>query len=124
MNNERRNYPRVALETEANLVVCGVVRSATVLNLSPTGLQMQCRRQIVERMAEQKRDCGMYPDFDLEFSLPAIEPAKTRVKSSCSVAHCRRLSQNTYHLDLNFVNLSESDQKRLSEFIHHTATAQ
>jgi hypothetical protein len=114
----------VALETEANLLVCGVVRSAVVLNLSPSGVQMECRRQLVERMTEQKRDSGMYPDFDLEFSLPAIEPAKSWVKSSCSVAYCRRLSHDTYHLDLNFINLSESDEKRLSEFIHQTATSQ
>jgi c-di-GMP-binding flagellar brake protein YcgR len=124
MNNERRNYPKVALETEANLLVSGVVRSAVVLNLSPSGVQMECRRQLVERMAEQKRASGMYPDFDLEFSLPAIAPEQSWVKSSCSVAHCRRLSQNTYHLDLNFVNLSENDEKRLSEFIHQTATSQ
>jgi len=124
MNNERRNYPKVALETEANLLISGVVRSATVLNLSPSGVQMECRRQLVERMAEQKRDSGLYPDFDLEFTLPANEPARARVKSSCSVTHCRRLSQNTYHLDLNFVNLSETDEKRLSEFLHHTATSQ
>ncbi|MFT4860837.1 MAG: hypothetical protein ACI95C_000035 [Pseudohongiellaceae bacterium] len=124
MNNERRNYPKVALETEANLLICGVVRSATVLNLSPSGLQLECRRQIVERMAEQKRASGMYPDFELEFDLPANEPAKTQVKSSCSIAYCRRLSQNTYHLDLNFVNLSETDKKRLSDFIHHSATSQ
>ena len=124
MNNDRRNYPKVALETEANLLISGVGRRATVLNLSPSGVQMECRRHLIEQMAEQKRDSGMYPDFDLEFSLPASEPFKTRVRSSCSVAHCRRLNQNTYHLDLNFVNLSETDEKRLSDFIHHTATAQ
>ena len=124
MNNERRNYPKVALETEANLFISGVVRSATVLNLSTSGIQMECRRQLVERMAEQKRDTGMYPDFDLEFNLPANEPVNARVRSSCSVTYCRRLNQNTYHLDLNFVSLSETDEKRLSDFLHHSATPQ
>lgn len=124
MNNERRKYPKVALETEANLFISGVVRSATMLNLSPSGVQMECRRHLVERMAEQKRESGLYPDFDLEFSLPSNEHLTPRVRSSCSVAYCRRLNQNTYHLALNFVNLSETDEKRLSDFIQHTATAQ
>ncbi len=124
MINERRKYPKVNLETEANLLISGVVRSATLLNLSPSGVRMECRRQLVERMAEEKRDSGMYPDFDVEFNLPIDTQVGSRVRSSCSVTHCRRLNQNTYHLDLNFVTLSETDEKLLKDFLHYNATAQ
>lgn len=119
MHNERRNYPKVDIECEANLCISGVVRSGTVRNVSPSGIQLECQRQLVERMSENKRDSGLYPDFDLEFMLPANEQTPAKVKSSCNVSYCRRLSHDKYSLGLNFVSLSETDEKRVSEFLSH-----
>lgn len=124
MSNERRNYPRVDVNGEANLLISGVVRSGTLLNVSPSGIQLECRHQLVERMSQYKHESGLYPDLDLEFTLPLSEDEPSRVKSSCNVSYCRRLSQDTYHLGLNFVTLSELDEKRVSDYIHHTSSAQ
>jgi hypothetical protein len=38
MPSERRVYPRIAVDGEANILISGTIRSATLLNLSPSGI--------------------------------------------------------------------------------------
>jgi hypothetical protein len=114
MLTERRSYPKVAIDGEASLEISGIVRSGNLLNVTPSGVQIECRRQLVERLAEFKRDSGLYPDFDVEFELPEQGRA---VRSSCNVSQCRRLSQNVYQLELSFVGLSPADEARVDAFI-------
>ncbi|MFT4813090.1 MAG: hypothetical protein ACI9WR_000387 [Paracoccaceae bacterium] len=38
MPSERRVYPRIAVDGEANILISGAIRSATLLNLSPSGI--------------------------------------------------------------------------------------
>lgn len=124
MPSERRIYPRIAVDGEANLLISGVIRSGTLLNVSPAGIELECKHQLVERMSQYKRDSGLYPDVDLEFSLPVSNEGRPKVKSSCNVSHLRRLSQDTYHLGLNFISLTDVDEKRVSDFIQHTSSTQ
>lgn len=123
MPSERRVYPRIAVAGEANLLISGVIRSGTLLNVSPAGIELECKHQLVERMSQYKRDSGLYPDIDLEFSLPVSDENRPKVKSSCNVSHLRRLNQDTYHLGLNFISLTDVDKKRVSDFIQHTSSA-
>lgn len=120
MPNERRAYPRIAVEGEASVSISGAIRRGTLLNVSPSGIELECRRQLIERMSEHKRDSGLFPDVDLEFSLPAVDEVGSPVKSSCNVSYCRRLNQDTYQVGLNFVSLTDIDEKRVSDFVHHT----
>ncbi|MEQ8955211.1 MAG: PilZ domain-containing protein [Gammaproteobacteria bacterium] len=121
MNNERRSFPRVELAGEANILLAGVVRNGTLTNLSPAGIQIECRHQLIEQLNKVKSSSGLYPDFELEFTLPA--DGKSVVKSTCNVSYCRRLKQDCYHLGLNFVELSEAAEQKVSEYIHHSAAA-
>lgn len=123
MQSERRIYPRIAVAGEANILISGAMRSGTLLNVSPAGIELKCKRQLVERMSQYKRDSGLYPDVDLEFSLPVPNEDEPKVKSSCNVSYLRRMSQDTYHLGLNFINLTDIDEKRVSDFIQHTSSA-
>ncbi|MFT4887895.1 MAG: hypothetical protein ACJAY7_001080 [Pseudohongiellaceae bacterium] len=120
MPSERRVYPRIAVDGEANILISGAIRSATLLNLSPSGIELECKHQLVERMSQYKRDSGLYPNVDLEFSLPVSNKGQPKVKSSCNVSHLRRLSHDTYHLGLSFISLTDVDEKRVSDFIRHT----
>ena len=136
MLSDRRNYPKVALGGEASLEISGIVRSGTLTKLSPAGVQIECRRQLVERLSEFKQDSGLFPDFDLEFVLPNAAGGNSRngkqitakaangaeaVRPSCNVTFCRRLSQERYQLDLSFVSLSPSDEARVDAYIDERA---
>ncbi|MDD9889283.1 MAG: PilZ domain-containing protein [Gammaproteobacteria bacterium] len=105
MNNERRKYPRVEIDGEVNIQIAGVIR--------------KCRHQLIEQMAKFKSDAGLFPDFELEFSVPNSKEKEKTIKSTCNVSDCRRLSQDMYHLGLNFVTLSASDEKKVTEYISH-----
>ena len=65
----------------------------------------------------------MYPDFELEFAVSLSKKQEKKIKSTCNVSNCRRLSQDMYHLGLNFVTLSDSDEKKVTDYIDHVAAA-
>ncbi|MFK7865418.1 MAG: PilZ domain-containing protein [Pseudohongiellaceae bacterium] len=122
MPNERRAFPKIAVDGRANLLISGALRQGTLRKVSPSGIEMECRHHLVERMSQHKRSSGLYPNVDLEFALPKADDAFGPVRSSCNVSYCRRLSQDTYRVGLNFVTLTDVDEKRVSDFIHHTYT--
>lgn len=123
MNSERRKYPRVAIGGEVNIRIAGVVRNGTLLNLSPSGIQIECRHRLIEQLARFKTAAGLYPDFELEFTLSVSGHAKQTIKSPCNVFICRRLRQDSYHLGLNFITLSAQDEKNVSDYINHSQAA-
>lgn len=119
MPSERRTYPKIALEGKANVLISGAVRRGTLLHVSPSGIELECRHHLVERMSQYKRSSGLYPDVDLEFALPKASDECVPVRSSCHVSYCRRLSQDIYRVGLDFVELTDLDEKRVSEFVQH-----
>lgn len=119
MANERRKYPCVPILGDANLKLSGTVRCGTLMNISPSGIQIECHQNLIEELSQAKSESGLFPNFELEFELTAA--GKERVKSVCNVSYCRRLSQDNYNLGLNFVALSDSDERRVTEFINHMA---
>lgn len=121
MSNERRKFPRVPLEGEANMLVAGVVRNGDILDISPSGLQIECRHQLIEQLSKSKSDAGLFPNFELEFKLNNSK--KGAVQSVCNVSYCRRLSQDRYHLGLSFISLTEADEQLVSNYINTGAAA-
>lgn len=123
MNNEKRNYPRVDLRGEASIRLAGIVRNGTLMNLSPSGIQIECRHQLIEQLRKFKSEAGLFPDFELEFSLPAEGRCVRKIKSTCTVSYCRRQRQDSYHLGLNFRALAAQDEKQLGEYLSHSVAA-
>ena len=123
MNNEKRNYPRVDLRDEANIRLAGIVRNGTLMNLCPAGIEIECRHQLVEQLRKFKSEAGLFPDFELEFSLPAHGSCTRKIKSTCTVSYCRRQRQDSYHLGLNFRALAAQDEKQLSDYLSHQVAA-
>ena len=121
MANERRKYPRVPIIGDVSLLLSGIVRSGTLMNISPSGIQIECQHNLIEQLSQAKSDAGLFPHFELEFEL--AEADKDRVKSVCNVSYCRRLSQDNYNLGLNFVALSDADERRVADYIDHAAAA-
>lgn len=119
MRNERRKYPRIDLAGQVNLMVNGVVRTGSLTNLSPCGIQVEARHQLVEQIARHKSEAGLYPEFELEFPLPDA----SRLQCRCTVSYCRRLSQDNYHLGLDFVALRPEDEQRLDSTLNQLVAA-
>jgi len=59
------------------------------MKLSPSGIQIECRSQLVEQLAKSKSESGLYPEFELEFALPDSGKDKQAIKSTCNVSFCR-----------------------------------
>lgn len=123
MYNERPKYPRVALNGDVAILLAGVIRSGALMEVSPSGIQIECRHQLIEQLSKFKSEAGLYPNFELEFTLPLGEHAKTTIKSICNVAYCRRQCQDRYHLGLNFVTLDENDERQVEAYIDHACAA-
>lgn len=123
MLNERRKYPRVALNGEVAILLAGVIRNGALMEVSPSGVQIECCHQFIEQLSKFKSDAGLYPNFELEFTLPGSGNLKTRIKPVCNVAYCRRQCQDTYHLGLRFVALDEEYERQVEEFIDHACAA-
>lgn len=123
MSNERRKYPRVSLGGDVSILLSGIVRNGSLMNLSPSGIQIECRHKLIDQLLQAKSLEGLYPEFELEFTLPANGKKTQAIKSTCNVSYCRRLRQDSYHLGLNFVTLTEQDEKIVSDYISNTAAA-
>lgn len=128
--DDRRDYPRVAVGGEANIFLEGVARNGTMLRLSPTGLQIECRHKLIEQLTKSRSSSGLYPEFELEFALPinGRKNARTvlknkRIKTTCNVSFCRRQKQDSYHLGLHFISLADDDKEKLSQYINGSAAA-
>lgn len=87
MNSEKRNYPKVSLYGEANIRLAGIVRNGTLMNLSPAGIQLECRHQLIEQLNKFKSDAGLFPSFELEFNLPGRGRSQRKIKSTCAVSY-------------------------------------
>lgn len=121
MSQGRRKFPRVPLQGEVSLQIAGIIRSADLMDISPSGLQVECRHQLIEHLSGFKSDAGLFPNFELQFKL---ENGKGQaINSICNVSYCRRLSQDKYHLGLKFVSLAEADEARILDFIDQAAAA-
>ncbi len=123
MNNDRRKYPKVALNGDVAILLAGVIRNGALMEVSPAGIQIECRHQLVDQLMKFKSDAGLFPNFELEFTLPIGGRYKTTIKSICNVAYCRRQCQDRYYLGLNFVSLAENDEKQVDAFIDHACAA-
>ncbi len=89
------------------------------MNLSPSGVQIECRQQLVDQLSQYKSPAGLYPEFEVEFQLPDNSP----VSCQCTVSFCRRISQDCYQLGLAFATLSASVEERVDHYIDHAAAA-
>ncbi len=123
MISERKNYPKVDLRGDAGILLDGVVRNSSVMNLTPSGIQVECRHQLVEQLCKHKSSAGLFPSFELEFELPVSNKKKKTIKSVCNVSYCRRQRQDSYHLGLNFVVLEKQDKKQLEQYLYQTEAA-
>ena len=117
LNQEKRRHPRVDLQGEASILLAGVAENGAIKNLSRSGIQLECCHQLIEQLSSFKSNAGVFPEFELEFSLPSQAGADKSLKPNCNVSYCRRQSEDSYLLGLNFIALSKQDEKELDQYL-------
>lgn len=123
VNDEKRRHPRIDLQIEANILLAGITENGIMKNLSRSGIQMECQHQLIEQLSNFKSNAGVFPDFELEFGLPSSDESNKTIKSTCNVTYCRRQSQDSYLLGLNFISLAEQDERELVEYVEKVIEA-
>ena len=123
VNNEKRKHPRIDLKGEASILLAGVTENGAMRNLSRSGIQLECHHQLIQQLSEFKSNAGVFPDFELEFSLPSADESSKKIKSTCAVSYCRRQSQDSYLLGLNFISIAEQDESELVKYVEKGAEA-
>lgn len=129
--NERRKYPRVALGGVVDMILGEMVRKGNLLDVSPSGIRLECSAQLVNRLNALKTDAGLFPQVQAEFCLPAVErtelPAigesgsRRKLSLACQVTNCRRLNQDGYELGLSFITVTQADEQSLERYIEGAA---
>jgi hypothetical protein len=54
MANEWRNYPSVPILGDANFNFLGIVRSGTLMKVSPSEIQIECQHNLIEQLSRVK----------------------------------------------------------------------
>lgn len=117
VNNEKRMHPRIDLQGVATILLAGITENGAMKNLSRTGIQLECHYRLIEQLSAFKSNAGVYPDFELEFNLPSSDEPRKKIKPTCNVSYCRRQSQDSYLLGLNFIVIAEQDEAELVECV-------
>lgn len=117
VSQEKRQHPRIDMEGEANILLAGITENGILKNLSRAGIQMECHHQMIEQLNNFKSNAGVFPDFELEFSLPSSDKSDSKIKSVCNVSYCRRQSQDCYLLGLTFISIAEQDENELFQYV-------
>ena len=81
MSTERRNYPKVSLQGDARILLAGIVRNGKLIHMTPAGVEIEIRHQLVEQLNRFKSDEGLFPDFEVEFEIPCAGSNTRKVSS-------------------------------------------
>jgi c-di-GMP-binding flagellar brake protein YcgR len=98
--------------------------SVQILNLSAGGLKLSCTREIALRiLPEEQHTPGLVSDviIELHLQLPLPDPKKPApISCSASLVHTERLAQDTWHIGIQFLELSDTEQKALQAYIEYS----
>jgi len=83
------------------------------------GLTLTCNRETLDRLFPNTLSIAprQPKHIDVEFAVPGTAH---QVESRCEVFSLRRLSRDTYQLDMKFENIAEKHAHILDQYIEHT----
>lgn len=116
---ERRQSPRYEIDVAVNLVLTNNnVLSTHARNISSSGLQIICDRWATDEIEPR----GIQNHATSHIRLKAITDlpiakSKKSFYANCRIMSVQRLSQNTYMLNLAFIDFENSSENVLTEFL-------
>jgi len=104
----------------------GKICDAEIMNLSAGGMKLACNRSTFEQLVpEGLRTPGMISDIAIEISFTPEDQARKQpapIDAHALIIHSERLSQDSYHVGIQFTELNEADTRRISAVIDAVLT--
>ena len=114
----RRSHQRVALDVAVALVhQCGTVGTGLALNISVTGIQVQCDQLALDSLYRSDLPAQLdHAALDAHFVLP-IFSTEAKIDARCLVVYRQQIANNSYVLGLEFSYLPEGSRTLVQRFI-------
>ena len=117
---DKREYPRVNVKLPLEIVRSGgEVLPAVVLNISRAGMQVGCDWATMIRIVPQTHRVAAAEDLELPVRVTLsfqAEPQAT-LHALCRVVSARRVSQDQYHVGLQYVSIEADGDAILERYI-------
>ena len=118
MSIERRLYPRLrtALPIEITMPD-GDFITATTINVSQVGVQLECGREDANRIfsvSEDEKSIGKPIELKTSIKLPDESKSSNILSLLCRIVISRRMQENIYQIGLKYIDIND-DQKQLLE---------
>ena len=100
---------------------CGGLLPVRILNLSIGGLKFSCGLQVINSiLPEDQRTPGQILDveMDVSFELPQADASALPIRTRARVVHSERLSQDEFHVGVQFMSLAEAVSVPLQSYIN------
>jgi hypothetical protein len=119
----RRLHRRVPLGVPVALVhECGTVGTAVGLNLSVSGVHVQCDRMTLDSLYRSDVPARLVQSFlDAHFMLPVFS-VEAKIDARCSVVYRQTIADDVHVLGLEFLSLPESSRLQVLRYVNEVPT--
>lgn len=116
-----RHYQRISTKFPAKIAseAAGAALDCELTNLSRAGVMALCTPEMIKTLLPNGSSGGprQAVRVTLGFDLPVINVQKVQVEAHCDVVYLRRISRNTFHLGMSFVDFEDRGQDYIDQFI-------
>lgn len=118
MKIERRLYPRLRTTLPIEITMPdGEIITATTINLSQIGVQLECDKEEASRIfsvSEDEKTIGKPIELKTSIKFPAEPTSSSTLSLLCRIVISRRMQENIYQIGLKYIDIND-DQKQLLE---------
>lgn len=117
---DKREYPRVKVKLPLEIIRSGgEVLPARVLNISRAGMQVACDWATMIRIVPQTHRVAAAEDLELPVRamLSFRSKSQATLHALCRVVCARRVSQDQYHVGLQYVSIEGDGETILEHYI-------
>ncbi len=118
MQMERRQSPRVEVSVPVEILLSdGELLSIPSIDISYTGVSFNCNYWTVKRLFPEAHWSG--PKDQVTFDLSVELSDDLLLASESVVTRFLRLSENEYHIGVQFLNIDDETQRSLVSYVNH-----
>lgn len=128
---EQRRAPRFSTELDAEIFSCDdsserPLGSASVCNISSSGLQIECSMPQAAQLIPNQGQPGKIPTISLKvnFSVPTSAKDKVPVSITCDIIYIRRMTRETHQLGWQFREFHNNCNQDLEDFLQRFAISE
>jgi len=118
---DQRGQVRFRTHFKVHLVGEKYEFEATVTNLSLSGLQLECSRQVVSTLApnKQRRDQQTPINIHAHFQVPTSRESRADIDFRCLIIYTRRQAQDRYIIGAQFSQFEHRSEEALLDYFTH-----